>query len=795
MTKRCWKKPNSNRYYRTYTMNYGEFLKTKQITDSPTGIDGGFRVSKSLFDFQAAIVKWSVHRGRAAIFAGTGLGKTAMQADYARIIEDALKQPVLIVAPLAVSHQTIEEAKKILGIEIKFAASQSDIGERGIYITNYQKRDHFDPAAFCAIILDESSILKNESGKTRNRIIEDWSVVPFRLCCTATPAPNDYTELGNHAEFLGVMSMQEMLATFFVHDGGETQNWRLKGHAENDFWKWLSSWAVCVNHPRDIGFDQLGYDLPELRIHEVLIDVDATPMDGELFAMPARTLNERRHARKVSVTEKMDALKKITSGLNGHSALFWAGLNSEAEQTAEAISSPNLHGGLPDETKTGLMLSFASGEISRLVSKVAICGYGMNFQVCHTMFFIGLSDSWEGMYQAIRRCWRFGQKNPVDVYIILSSMEVEVLNNIKRKESDAQRMQRQLVEHMANFTKQELKGQTRMKTTYKTGCKQGENWTAYHGDCVEGVKSLESDSIGFSVFSPPFASLYTYSASDRDMGNCRNDGEFMEHFAFLVEELLRVTQPGRLCSFHCMNMPTSKVRDGHIGIKDFRGELIRLFVEKGWIYHSEVCIWKDPVTAMQRTKALGLLHKQIVKDSCMSRQGVPDYLVTMRKPGDNQNRVEGEFDRWIGDEANDPTSKSISESYEAVNPSTGDVDIMRHHAPRKTRLSIDVWQRYASPVWMDINPSDTLQFRSAREHSDERHICPLQLQVIERAIEMWSNPGDLVLSPFMGIGSEGYVAIENGRKFVGFELKESYFKQACANLAIAEAKKKETMLL
>lgn len=271
----------------------------------------------------------------------------------------------------------------------------------------------------------------------------------------------------------------------------------------------------------------------------------------------------------------------------------------------------------------------------------------------------------------------------------------------------------------------------------------GQNFVAYQGDCVDVVRGLADDSIHFSVFSPPFASLYTYSASPRDMGNSADHDEFMGHFGFLVAELYRVTKPGRNVSFHCMNLPTSKARDGFIGIRDFRGELIRLFVEYGWIYHSEVVIWKDPVTAMQRTKALGLLHKQLKKDSCMSRQGIPDYLVTMRKPGDNPEPV----------------------------------------THTNTTFPVREWQGYASPVWDDINPSDTLQYRSAREHNDERHIAPLQLEVIRRATRLWSNPGDTILSPFMGIGSEGYVSLQEKRRFVGIELKESYYRQACLNLA------------
>jgi DNA modification methylase len=275
--------------------------------------------------------------------------------------------------------------------------------------------------------------------------------------------------------------------------------------------------------------------------------------------------------------------------------------------------------------------------------------------------------------------------------------------------------------------------------------KTGNDYVMYHADCVEAASQLPDNSVHYSIFSPPFSSLYTYSNSDRDMGNS-TDEQFEQHFKFLIQELYRVLKPGRLISFHCMNLPTSKAHHGYIGIRDFRGDLIRWFQDVGFIYHSEVCIWKDPVTAMQRTKALGLLHKTIRKDSSMSRQGIPDYLVTVRKPGQND--------------------EPISHTHE--------------------QFPVQLWQKYASPVWMDINPSDTLQFREARDEEDERHICPLQLQVIERALELWSNPGDVVFSPFGGIGSEGYMSLQMGRKYIGTELKESYWKVACKNLDAAK---------
>lgn len=283
--------------------------------------------------------------------------------------------------------------------------------------------------------------------------------------------------------------------------------------------------------------------------------------------------------------------------------------------------------------------------------------------------------------------------------------------------------------------------------------KLSDPWAMYHGDSVEMARGLPDESIGFSVFSPPFASLYTYSASARDMGNTSGVDEFVEHFRFLSDDLLRVMKPGRLVSVHCMLLPTSKTKDGYIGLRDFRGELIRAMTLSGFIHHSEVVIWKDPVTAMQRTKALGLLHKQLKKDSCMSRQGIPDYVVTFRKPGENFEPVE-----------NDNESFPVSE-----------------------------WQKIASPIWTDIDQSDTLQYRSAREHDDERHICPLQLEVIRRCMRLWSNSGDTVLSPFAGIGSEGVVALEMGRRYIGFELKRSYYEQACANLNNATAQ--QSMML
>lgn len=303
-----------------------------------------------------------------------------------------------------------------------------------------------------------------------------------------------------------------------------------------------------------------------------------------------------------------------------------------------------------------------------------------------------------------------------------------------------------------------------------------DEYAIYNADTVEVCAGLPDESVDFIIYSPPFASLYTYSNSDRDMGNVKDDEEFFRHFSFLVESLYRVLRPGRLMATHCMNLPTSKGREGYIGIKDFRGDLIREFQSKGFIYHSEVCIWKDPVVAMQRTKALGLLHKQIKKDSTMSRQGIPDYLVVMRKPGENEKPVSGPFTHYVGD---NPPPQFAAAQYE---------DGRWYFTPEGSGTSIDVWQRYASPVWDDINQTNTLNFREGRESDDERHICPLQLDVIERAMQLWTSPGDTVLTPFLGIGSEAYVAVQMGRKAIGVELKQSYFELAKRNMAMAKGR-------
>lgn len=450
----------------TYHMDaYQQFIARKRLVDPATGIRDSIALPDVLKDHQSDIVRWALRRGRAAIFAGTGLGKTLMELAWADEVARHTGKPVLIFAPLAVAAQHIREAQKF-GITARLVATQSGVGP-GINVTNYQKIDHFDLMAFGGIVLDESSILKSTDGKYRTRLIEECAKVPFRLAATATPAPNDFMELGNHAEFLGVMSYTDMLATFFVHDGGDTQKWRLKGHAETDFWKWMASWSVMLRKPSDLGYDNTGYDLPPLNYHSHSVSIDYAPSmeTGLLFPMEARTLQERIGARRDSIEERVELAASITPA--DRPFVWWCNMNGEAEGLAKAIKGAvNLTGSDKDDEKEAKIAAFLSGECRVLISKPSICGFGLNFQHCADTGFVGLNDSFEQVFQSVRRFWRFGQTKPVNVHFIASEMEGAVVANLRRKEADADRMAAAMVLHMADLSCEQVRGMVRDRPDY-----------------------------------------------------------------------------------------------------------------------------------------------------------------------------------------------------------------------------------------------------------------------------------------------------------------------------------------
>lgn len=418
-----------------------------------------------LFDFQADIVRWAIRRGRAALFCDCGLGKTIMQLEWAKHVYEKTGGDVLILAPLAVSTQTSMEGKNLLNMQVKICAEQDDV-KPGINITNYEKLHHFDPAHFAGIVLDESSILKSHTSKTREKIITSFSRTPYRLACTATPSPNDFMELGNHSEFLGIMTRSEMLSVFFIHDGGDTAKWRLKGHAKDDFWRFLCSWSVMVKKPSDLGYEDNGFTLPPIHIHDHIIKVDG-PRNGLLFAVAAKTLTERRNARRETMEERCRTAADLVNN-STEPWVVWCDLNAESELLKKLIpDAVEVKGADSNRHKEESMIGFSNGVYRVMDSKPSIAGFGMNWQHCNNMAFVGLSDSFEAFYQATRRCWRFGQKRPVNVHVITSELEGNVVANIKRKEDDAERMALEMTEHMSEISSAEIKGSSRNTSKYE----------------------------------------------------------------------------------------------------------------------------------------------------------------------------------------------------------------------------------------------------------------------------------------------------------------------------------------
>ena len=446
-------------------MRYEDFLDRKRMIDPDTGMVSVPDLPGFLFPHQRDIVSWALRRGRAAVFAGTGLGKTAMELTWADAVSAHTDKPVLVFAPLAVAAQHIREADKFK-LPAQLVRTQADV-RLGVNVTNYQKIEHFDLSRFGGIVLDESSILKSTDGKYRTRLIEECAAVPFRLAATATPAPNDFMELGNHAEFIGAMSYTDMLATFFTHDGGETQKWRLKGHAEDEFWKWMASWSVMLRKPSDLGYPDEGYNLPPLRQQQHMVAADYTPsMDtGLLFPMEARTMQERLGARRDTVDERVALAAQITP--RDRPFVWWCNLNSESEALAKAIpGAVELRGSDSDDAKEQKIAGFLDGTIRVLVTKSSIAGFGLNFQHCADTGFVGLNDSFEQVFQAVRRFWRFGQTKPVTAHFIAAETEGAVVANLRRKEADAERMAASMVMHMADLSSLAVRGSVRDRADY-----------------------------------------------------------------------------------------------------------------------------------------------------------------------------------------------------------------------------------------------------------------------------------------------------------------------------------------
>ena len=741
---------------------YDDFLASKGIRAKSYGV----RVDKSeihpmLFEFQKDVVMWALRKGRCLVGLDTGLGKTFVQLEWARLIAEH----TLIIAPLSVARQTVREAHKI-DLNVKYIRSQAEVNGDGIYITNYEMAEHFDENYFDAVVLDESSILKSVSGTYRKLLTKKFAKTKYRLCCTATPAPNDHAEIGMHSEFLGVLKNNEMLASFFINAnkvqedivtlqngntvkmkskqaGKKGQEWRIRNYAKTEFYEWMASWAIMMSHPADLGYDSKGYDLPNLSINPIFVRVDYQPKD-QLFFTGLKGIQDRSNVRKATLNERVKKAAAMVNRSNDQ-WIVWCGLQSEGDALKKAIpDAVEVKGSDKPEAKAKALEDFQDGKFRVLITKPKIAGFGMNFQNAHNMVFVGLGDSWESYYQCIRREWRFGQTQPVNVWIVLSDIEREIYDNVMRKERMAEEMKRELIMNMKMHEEQELGiGKAQAHDDYTEDIFEGDGFTAMLGDSTKRLREIPSGTIDMSVYSPPFADLYTYSNSTRDLGNSHNHDEFFEHYKFIIKEMFRVHKQGTVTCVHTADIPALMMKDGYMGLKDFPGSVIQAHIETGWIFHGWAVVSKNPQAQAIRTNAHALMFKQLRKDSSQSRPAILDRVLFFRKSGDRDNAVT-------------PVER-------------GEIDNER-------------WIDWAGGIWTGISESDTLQYTTARAADDEKHICPLQLGTIERCIKLYSNPGETVLTPFMWIGSELYQAIKFGRKGIGIELKKSYYNIAVQNL-------------
>jgi len=724
---------------------YNEFLKEKQKTFISSGFEiSDKKLNNKLFDFQKYAVKTALKKGRFALFFDCGLGKTLMQLSWSEAVYNETKRKVLILAPLAVVEQTKDEA-------IKF-----DISLDCFDITNYDQLKNIDDVSiYSGVVLDESSILKGRDGKLSSMIIDKFKGTPYKLACTATPSPNDHMELGQHSEFLGAMSYLEMLAMYFVHDGGETSKWRLRKHAKDPFWKYVCTWSMACDKPDTLGFCHNGYDLPEIEFIEHIIPVEnnTQTLFGDVAVSATDLHKDLDRSFDLRIQKTIDIVNS-----NNDQWIVWGLKNNETDTISKLLKdSINVQGSDNPEYKAKYLNGFSKNKFKTLITKTSIASFGMNYQQCNQMIFMSYDFKFEAFYQAVRRCYRFGQNKKVYVHILIPESQINVRSTILEK----QQRHFEMIKEMSKYSSQTDYKTSKSKVMIKNKEIKTDQYHVINGDCVQESKKINDNASDLIVFSPPFAELYVYSDKEEDMGNVSDYKQFESHFKYLIPELSRILKPGRICAIHCMDLPIQKGKEGYIGLRDFSGMLIDWFQELGFVYHSRVTIWKNPVTEMQRTKALGLLHKTIKKDSSMTRVGIPDYVLFFRNEGENISPI----------------------THQDIDPG------------KKDYLPVDLWQKYASPVWYDIDYSRTLQYRSGRDGNDEKHICPLQLDTIERIIHLYSNEGETIFSPFGGIGSEGFCALKMNRKSISIELKESYFALNAKNHADCVSEKQSVLTL
>lgn len=757
----------------------GRVLEIEDVTTAIASDESILPSERHLFDYQRFIVSTAFQKRRYAIFADCGLGKTAMFLAWIRRVKPLIgDKKILIISPLMVLKQTIEEEKKFYGESTISDIHKQDIEEwakedgRQIAITNLDKfqetRDLSGRVE--AVILDESSILKNTTGKIRTGLIESTRGIQFKLCCTATPAPNDREEYANHAAFLEyVRSNNEFYSMFFVNrDNG----WEIKPHGLEGFYSYLSNWSVYCRNPERYGFSDNLDVIPSPSF--TTIQVPWTPeqeavisrgLGGEIDSRDA--MNRAQYYQQLSKgflkkgsdyeripSNKPKAIIEILNQNRGRPTVIWVVYNEEEKAllidlVQAGFSAKSISGSTDEEERAGIIQEFREGKFEILVSKPKLLGFGINLPFVTVQIFNGMTDSYEQFYQSVRRSYRFGQKESVSVYLPVTNAEVKILDNVLRKketfEIDSNRQEDAFITNLkpevSNFLSGVVSMTNETESESKESYQQGNDWIAYRGDNVKVLAQLEKESVDFAVFSPPFSNLFAYSNEIQDMGNSREASEFYLHFEFFLKRLHEVLKQGRLVCCHLSQLAALKSIEGYVGLKDFRGDMIRLFQRHGFIYFGEWCIAKNPQMQAIKEKVRSLSFKQLETDRLGSKPGLNDYILIFKKKGQAVT---------ILDDSTGPTRNE--------------------------------WIDWATGIWTGINESDTLNVRGTKGDDDVKHICPMNLQVIRRCIRMYSGPGETVLDPFMGIGSSGVEALKLKRKFIGIELKGEYFDESVKNL-------------
>lgn len=797
-------------------MNYNDFLESKRLVVEPSGFEiDESELNPMLYDYQRDIVRFALRAGKFLLLQDCGLGKTPEFLEWAHHVSIHTGKPVLIISPLGATIQTVRESQKF-NREIVYIRLKEEIGGENA-ISNYEMLKSFVATAdwYGGIVFDESSIFKGLGSATYKLAKKLVSKIHFRLSASATPSPNDYTELLRQAEILGVMPEKEAKALFFIQDGSSNK-WKLKKHADSGgkFWDWCSGWMVAMRKPSDLGYSDKTFVRAANNLHSLVCSGAYYDHTGQqsLFPLQARTMGERHKARKVSINDRVVMIADLINNpdkmreyapdyVDGEPIVIWRKFLAEADAVTKMMPSfVDIRGSLKRNEKERLIIAFSDGEINHIVTDPRMFGHGMNWQHARIQFFLGMSDSYEEYYQAMRRLWRNGQLRNVHTFWVYADTEGNVIQNINRKQKQHEELYEKVVKRMARHYDASILDHKVIKNEmeYKVNNFEGEGYKVYLGDSSEMLSNVPDDSIHLTVTSTPFAGLnFAYSNSSRDVGNCRDGKELTDHLSFVMQQVYRVTMPGRLACIELMAEPLFKWRNGHTGRIDFRGDVIRMMQDLGWIWHSEVVVTKDPQLKAGRTHDSGLTQASVHKDMCRAAPVIDCYVLMFKKPGENPEPVlaldsaKYNQDGWINMYPN----------------GSGESWVELAHGFWNYGDNPEAYAPLPNEVWADIKESGVLKWDEknsgkgvkqvhtlGRDSDDERHLAPMQLESVRRLIRMYSNPGDTILDPFSGQATTGFVAIEQGRKYIGCELKPSYWELSRRVMEYAKRKENEMTL-